>query len=438
MTSGVKNASKCRDCSKTIDIGTPAWYNKEGDPGRKVTCQECHVKKYGEEPPPAAAKEGEEADGAKTAKKKQKKLAPKFSHDLLLDPQKGLVSVFKSFPKLKFKGKGHEASDLRRLLNKYAEWAHVLVPEMEFSDFIGRLEKGSNARVREKLDQIRNVVQGFCQIEDIEEYDQQAERDGGMAPHEWMAQAEDGLGDFDGFGESGGFGEGGAAGGGATGGGGLSAEQRERIEANKRLALERAAAKKAAAGAPTADDEDMEMEWAAAQAGAPRPSARPPVAPMGFPDEDEFDAFDEEAEDELFGAPVPASAAFARTPAPAAAGAGGGVQLQFGTKRSAADMEAEAEFEAEMAMEEELEAEARAGPPAELESAQPSIDAEPASEEPRDASARLSFGSDDLTFGETAVDGPSDEGEAAEAAARAAAAAAAMALEAGLDDDEDF
>ena len=26
MTSGLKNASKCRDCSKTLDVGTPAWY----------------------------------------------------------------------------------------------------------------------------------------------------------------------------------------------------------------------------------------------------------------------------------------------------------------------------------------------------------------------------------------------------------------------------
>ena len=41
---------------------------------------------------------------------------------MLLHPEKGLTSVYRAFPKLKFKGKGHEASDLRRLLNKYAEW----------------------------------------------------------------------------------------------------------------------------------------------------------------------------------------------------------------------------------------------------------------------------------------------------------------------------
>ena len=26
-----------------------------------------------------------------------------------------------------------QASDLRRLMNKYAEWAHILVPNMEFT-----------------------------------------------------------------------------------------------------------------------------------------------------------------------------------------------------------------------------------------------------------------------------------------------------------------
>ena len=47
---------------------------------------------------------------------------------MLLDHAKGLPSVYKAFPRLKFKGKGHEASDLRRLLNKYAEWGRTMLP----------------------------------------------------------------------------------------------------------------------------------------------------------------------------------------------------------------------------------------------------------------------------------------------------------------------
>lgn len=89
---------------------------------------------------------------------------PQFHPDLLLDKDKGMSSVYRNFPKLKFKGKGHEVqglphktsfdcwvpftphviwtlclnlslqvADLRRLINKYAEWGHILVPKMEFT-----------------------------------------------------------------------------------------------------------------------------------------------------------------------------------------------------------------------------------------------------------------------------------------------------------------
>ena len=95
-------------------------YNKELEPGRKITCQECHVAKYGEPPPPGEKGEGDE-DKAKTKVKKAKRQQPKFSHDLLMDHQKGMVAIYKNFPKVKFKGKGHEASDLRKLLSKYAQ-----------------------------------------------------------------------------------------------------------------------------------------------------------------------------------------------------------------------------------------------------------------------------------------------------------------------------
>ena len=81
---------------------------------------------------------------------------PKFEPKMLLDKDKGLTAVFKSFQKIPFGGKGHEASDLRKLLNKYREWAHTLIPEMEFGDFVTKLEKGSAAPVRHKLSLIRD------------------------------------------------------------------------------------------------------------------------------------------------------------------------------------------------------------------------------------------------------------------------------------------
>ena len=110
--------------------------------------------------------------------------------------------MFRNFPKLKFKGKGCEAADLRRLVNKYAEWAHILVPNMEFSDFVEKLEKLSgNNRVRTKLELIRNVVQGICREEDIDDYEielqDRAER-AAAEGEQWDGAA---LGEMDGHSE---------------------------------------------------------------------------------------------------------------------------------------------------------------------------------------------------------------------------------------------
>ena len=49
-------------------------YNKEGEPGRKVTCQECHQQKVGDQP---AADDVEEKPNALLTK--QRKVAPKVS-----------------------------------------------------------------------------------------------------------------------------------------------------------------------------------------------------------------------------------------------------------------------------------------------------------------------------------------------------------------------
>lgn len=216
--------------------------------------------------------------------------------------------MFRNFPKLKFKGKGCEAADLRRLVNKYAEWAHILVPNMEFSDFVEKLEKLSgNNRVRTKLELIRNVVQGICREEDIDDYEielqDRAER-AAAEGEQWDGAA---LGEMDGHSEWGDEIDAAMAVAPAPAPVVLDDDQRERMERNKRLALERAAARKAAASASTdgsapvsfsarppqpaeEDDEDMAAAWAeeSAEVG-------------GNLDATGFDAFDEEAEAELFG-----------------------------------------------------------------------------------------------------------------------------------------
>jgi hypothetical protein len=330
MSAGMKYANKCRQCSKTVDVGVPAWFNKDGDPGRKTTCQECHQKKVDALPPGAVAAAAEDAKNKlleKTIAKKPRRLAPKFTPELLLDKDKGLTAVYKNFPKLKFKGKGHEAGDLRRLINKYAEWGQILVPGMEFTDFVEKLEKHSgNVRVRTKLEMIRNVQQGLCQLDDLDDYEL---ADKGEHLYDEWEQAggrpTDGLADWGDEDELP-----------AAPPVELSDEQRERMEQNKRLALEKAAARRAAAGGATAggadasqtqipsesqitvDDEEMWDEIEAAGGG-------------GFDAFDEeaemdagFDAFDEEAEADLFGFEAPAAVAAPKPAVPQPAMPAGG------------------------------------------------------------------------------------------------------------------
>jgi hypothetical protein len=428
MTSGLKNASKCRSCSKTLDVGTPAWFNKEGEPGRKVTCQECHKAKYGDAP--AGGEDGEKVAIEKTTKKK-KRVVPKFTPDLLCDREKGLVSIFKSFPKLKFRGKGHEAADLRRLLAKYQEWANILVPEMELGDFITRLEKGSNHRVRTKLELIRNVQQGLCTLEDIDDYEladkahyDRAANDDAAGVPDWMEDDDFGA-DWDG----GGFDADGATTGAPAAAGQaaaeLSDEQRERMERNKRLALEKAAARKAAGGgaaaaaraAATEEEEMMAMEM---EAGG--------MAGGGRRDDDELNAFDEEAEDDFFFDSFPAPRAAGPVAAPSQAAA---PPPRPRDQFDEFDEEAEAQMAAFDAGAEPADAAAADSPPPDAFTFRdPAEQTIPTVSESQPTFAPVE---EELTFRE-----PQEEStEEAQSAARAAARAAAEALEADFDDDDE-
>ena len=114
MQQGLKNASKCRECSKTLDVGTAAYFNKEGEPGRKITCKECHDAK--------APPDGDEAAAPVTEKKrpaKKRRVVARLTPEVLVEA-KGIAMVYKAFPKVSFKGRGHEVDDLRKLLNKCA------------------------------------------------------------------------------------------------------------------------------------------------------------------------------------------------------------------------------------------------------------------------------------------------------------------------------
>ncbi|KAJ6502488.1 replication fork protection component Swi3-domain-containing protein [Mycena sanguinolenta] len=82
---------------------------------------------------------GEKGDG-KTGKdvKKPKKKVMRLNEGRLIECFPQLIEDTKN---IKIKGKGHEASDLNRLLQVYQFWTHRLYPKTTFKDTVDRVEK---------------------------------------------------------------------------------------------------------------------------------------------------------------------------------------------------------------------------------------------------------------------------------------------------------
>ena len=60
--------------------------------------------------------------------------------------ERGLPALRHVFEKAKFKGKGHEAEDLKTLIRHMEHWAHRLFPKLQFEDFIDRVEYLGNRK----------------------------------------------------------------------------------------------------------------------------------------------------------------------------------------------------------------------------------------------------------------------------------------------------
>ncbi|XP_038556885.1 TIMELESS-interacting protein-like isoform X1 [Micropterus salmoides] len=80
---------------------------------------------------------------------------PKLDSHRLIS-ERGLPALRTLFDDVHFKGKGHEAEDLRLLMQKMENWAHRLYPKLQFEDFIDRVEKlGNKKEVQTCLKRIR-------------------------------------------------------------------------------------------------------------------------------------------------------------------------------------------------------------------------------------------------------------------------------------------
>ncbi|XP_006153551.1 TIMELESS-interacting protein [Tupaia chinensis] len=113
-------------------------------------------------PPERGAAEGADADEESgripvpvPPKRTVKRNIPKLDAQRLIS-ERGLPALRHVFEKAKFKGKGHEAEDLKMLIRHMEHWAHRLFLKLQFEDFIDRVEYlGNKKEVQTCLKRIR-------------------------------------------------------------------------------------------------------------------------------------------------------------------------------------------------------------------------------------------------------------------------------------------
>lgn len=94
---------------------------------------------------PKSGDEAEEAEARRidpetsTKKRIVRNPIPKLNTERLKGP-KGVHTIEKYFEGFKFNGKGHEKTDLDRVMKRIEHWAHRLFPKYDFDDFLERVE----------------------------------------------------------------------------------------------------------------------------------------------------------------------------------------------------------------------------------------------------------------------------------------------------------
>ncbi|NWZ43275.1 TIPIN protein, partial [Brachypodius atriceps] len=104
---------------------------------------------------PDGNQQSQTKDSAVTTQKAVKRPRPRLDAQRLIS-ERGLPALRHLFDNVKFKGKGHEAEDLKTLIQHMEHWAHRLFPKLQFEDFIDRVESlGSKKEVQTCLKRIR-------------------------------------------------------------------------------------------------------------------------------------------------------------------------------------------------------------------------------------------------------------------------------------------
>ncbi|NWR63591.1 TIPIN protein, partial [Bucorvus abyssinicus] len=104
---------------------------------------------------PDGNQQSQTKDSTAATRKAVKRPMPKLDAQRLIS-ERGLPALRHMFDNVKFKGKGHEAEDLKTLIQHMEHWAHRLFPKLQFEDFIDRVEAlGNKKEVQTCLKRIR-------------------------------------------------------------------------------------------------------------------------------------------------------------------------------------------------------------------------------------------------------------------------------------------
>ncbi|XP_071670060.1 TIMELESS-interacting protein isoform X2 [Patagioenas fasciata] len=97
---------------------------------------------------PDGNQQSQTKDSAVATRRAVKRPMPKLDAQRLIS-ERGLPALRHMFDNVKFKGKGHEAEDLKTLIRHMEHWAHRLFPKLQFEDFVDRVESlGSKKEVQ--------------------------------------------------------------------------------------------------------------------------------------------------------------------------------------------------------------------------------------------------------------------------------------------------
>ncbi|CAK5277676.1 unnamed protein product [Mycena citricolor] len=93
---------------------------------------------------------------------KSKRKIARLDEGRLVAENYGFPRLIQDVKYVKIKGKGHEASDLNRLLQVYQFWTHGLYPKTPFKETVDRVEKLCHSkRMRNKLSEWRDEAHGI-------------------------------------------------------------------------------------------------------------------------------------------------------------------------------------------------------------------------------------------------------------------------------------